>query len=308
VLDQPPFGNGYVSGVGEDDGDVAVIVPTRNRPDRLSRCLEALAAAQRVSPCPVYVCDSSRAELAPAVKELCDSYPFAHLVRHDRSGASAARNVGTAACRSKLVVSVDDDVYVTPGAIEALVQEYREQGGGAVIAGSVEWSHWRSRPLVMRRIGFGREAEPGEDVEFLVSALILYPRELGLEFPWNERLWPYDDRYVSLMWKTAGAKLGFTPEGSARHDEVHTDYPVPHEADRIYVNLLDSVLVSRSPGRFLGFEFLSFAACAKKWARSPRGAWGIVRAWARGHLAFLRDLPKLRAMVSAAKSRQSRPR
>jgi glycosyltransferase involved in cell wall biosynthesis len=306
MIDQLPFSvNGAGPVEATDHGDLAVIVPTRNRPEKLCRCLDALAEARDGLEFPVHVCDSSDPELAPRVEELCARHSFVELVRHDRRGASAARNVGTCATRSELVVSVDDDVYVEPGAIEALLRRYREVGPGSVVAGTVGWSHWWSRPLVMRRIGFGREARPGEPVEFLVSALLLYPRELGLALPWNERLWPYDDRYVSLMWRAAGATLAFAPEARARHDEVHTKYPVGHEADRIYVNALDGALVSRSPGRLLSFELLGFAACAKKWAGTPRGAWGIVRAWIRGHLALVRDLPALRAAVGEARRRWS---
>ena len=284
--------------------EVGVVVPTRNRPEKLERCLEALAAAQKFGAITVHVCDSSAPDLAGRVEEICNRHPFVKLVRHDRRGASAARNVGTRASRSRLIVSVDDDVYVEPDAIEKLVAAAELLGGPSVIAGTVGWSHWWSRPLVMRGIGFGREALAGESVEFLVSALILYPRELALALPWNERLWPYDDRYVSLMWRAAGATLGFAPDARARHDDIHTDYPVAHEADRIYTNLLDAVFVSRSARRFLGFEFLSFAACAKKWARSPRGFWGILRAWARGHLALARDVQALRAAVTEARRRR----
>jgi glycosyltransferase involved in cell wall biosynthesis len=229
-------------------------------------------------------------------------HDFAELVRHDRIGASAARNIGTRACRAELVVALDDDVYVRPGAIEALAAAYRAGPGRSVVAGSVEWrDHWRSRPLVMRPIGHAREAEPGEAIEFLVSALVLYPRELGLAYPWNERLWPYDDRWVSLVWRLAGAELRFAEAASADHDDVHSDYPVAHEADRIYANLFDAAFVRRSPLWALAYEFVGFAAEAKKYARSVGGAIGLLRAWTRGQLAFARDLPQLRRLAASAR-------
>ena len=136
---------------------------------------------------------------------------------------------------------------------------------------------------------------PGEVPEVSSSApLILYPRDLALAFPWNERLWPCDDLYASLIWRAAGADLAFAPDARARHDEVeHAEYPVDHEADRVYVNLVDAALVSRSVLRLLAFELLGFAAAVEKWARSPNGALAMVRAWVRGHAALLRDLPTL---------------
>jgi glycosyltransferase involved in cell wall biosynthesis len=305
MIDQRPFPErpGEQGRTGDGD-EVAVIIPTRNRPEKLERCLDALAAAREVTTFTAHVCDSSRPEVAEQVAQICARHPFVELVSHDRTGASAARNVGTAASSSELIVSVDDDVYVEPGAIDALVSEYRRQESPSVVAGSVEWSHWTSRPLVMRSIGFGREARAGEDPEFLVSALILYPRDLAMALPWNERLWPYDDRYVSLIWRAAGARLAFAPEARAKHDDIHTEYPVDREADRIYVNALDAGLVAPALGRLLGFELLGFAACAKKWARSPRGAWAIVAAWWRGHRALARDLSVLRATVAEARRRR----
>jgi glycosyltransferase involved in cell wall biosynthesis len=304
VFDLPPFPADAPPPEAGPLDPVGVVVPTRNRPDRLGRCLAALAAARGRTNFRAWVCDSSTGEDAERVAEVVAGVAFAELVRHDRVGASAARNVGTRACRAELVVGLDDDVYVKPDAIDALVASYRAGPPGSVVAGCVEWrDHWESRPLVMRPIGHARDAAPGEEIEFLVSALLLYPRELGLEFPWNERLWPYDDRWATMVWRMAGAELRFARDARAEHDDVHSDYPVAHEADRIYANLFDALFVRRSLRWALAYEFVGFAAEAKKWARSARGAVRLVRAWLRGHGALVRDLPRLRRLVAEARRR-----
>jgi glycosyltransferase involved in cell wall biosynthesis len=308
VFDLPPFPDDAPPPRDGPLDPVGVIVPTRNRPDRLGRCLTALAAARGRTEFRAWVCDSSAGEDAERVADVVAGFDFAELVRHDRIGASAARNVGTRACRAELVVGLDDDVYVEPGSIDALVAAHRAGPSGCVVAGCVEWrDHWESRPLVMRPIGHARDAGPGEEIEFLVSALLLYPRELGLAFPWNERLWPYDDRWATMVWRLAGAQLRFAPDARADHDDVHSDYPVEHEADRIYANLFDALLVRRSPLWALAFEFVGFAAEAKKWARSAGGAVGLVRAWLRGHAALARDLPRLRRLAADARKFSTRP-
>ena len=301
MYDQPPFPAERDGGEAGGEGDeVGVIVPTRDRPERLARCLEALAGAREAIPFRAYVCDSSVTDAATEVARVCAGYDFVELVRHDRVGAAAARNVGTRACRSPLIVTIDDDVYVDRGAIAALHDAHR-RSPGAVVAGSVTWSFWSSRPMVMRPIGVGRDAREDEEPEFFVSALLLYPRELGLRFPWNERLWPFDDRYVSLVWRAAGAPLVFEPRATATHDPVHNDYPLEHEADRVYVNALDAFLVSRSPRKMLQYEFLYVAAATKKWARSPATVGTLVRAWTRGHRALIRDRRALRQTVREAR-------
>ena len=308
MYDQPPFPANRSGGerAGKAD-ELGVIVPTRNRPDRLARCLAALAEARDEAPFRAYVCDSSAAEAAGAVAEVCAGHEFVELVRHDRDGAAAARNVGTRACPSPLIVTIDDDVYVDPDSIAALRDAHRRRPG-AVVAGSVTWSFWSSRPLVMRPIGVGREARDGEEPEFFVSAMLLYPRDLALRFPWNERLWPFDDRYVSLVWRAAGAPLVFEPAATATHDPIHNDYPLEHEADRIYVNALDAFFVSRSPRKMLQYELLYFAAATKKWARSPRTVRTLLRAWTRGHRALLRDRRELRETVREALTEAAAPR
>ena len=307
MFDQPPFPESPPLAPPSDPSaaSLGVIVPTRDRPERLARCLDALAAAREQIGFTAYVCDSSGMEHASTVAELCARHPFVRLVRHDRIGASAARNVGTAAASEELIVAVDDDVYVEPDAIRALLDAYDSGEGMSVVAGAVEWTHWTSAPLTMRRIGHGRDATAAEEPEFLVSALLLYPRRLAVELPWNERLWPYDDRYVTLLWRAAGARLGFAPAARARHDVKHSHYPVAHEADRIYVNLLDALLIERGPLRALSFEFLGFAACAKRWRNSPADLFGLIRAWARGHRALVRDRRRLREMVGRARGLRS---
>lgn len=281
-------------------GSVGVVVPTRDRPDRLARCLDSLEAARELQSFEIVVCDSSGPELDESVKEICEFRPDTRLVRHDRIGAAAARNVGTLASNAELLVAVDDDVYVEPNAIAELVAAHREPGGATVVAGEVRWSHWTSKPLRMRRIGFGEEAIPGEEVEFLVSALILYPRRLALELPWNERLWPYDDRFATMIWRAAGATLGHAPEARAAHDQRQSSYRVSHHADRIYANLTDALLIQRSPLRLAEFELLSFAACVKESWPSPGRLWGLCRAWMRGHRRFARDRRALRGQVRRA--------
>jgi glycosyltransferase involved in cell wall biosynthesis len=308
MIRQPPFGDARLEPPHTPaKAEVGVIVPTRNRPARLRRCLEALAGARAEMPFDVFVCDSSESENAPEVERICREHAFVRLVRHTGDGASAARNVGTRACNTKLVVNVDDDVYVDPGAISALVRRYRAAKGEVVVAGTVRWQHWASRPLVMKRIGHGRAALQGESPEFLVSALLLYPRALALALPWNERLWPYDDRYVSLVWKAAGARLDFAADALATHDERHTQYPVAHEADRIYVNLLDAAVVNPSIARLLQFEILGFAANARAWARTPGGLTGLIGAWFAGHRAFIEDLRDLRAVREVARRHRGVP-
>jgi glycosyltransferase involved in cell wall biosynthesis len=275
-------------------------VPTRNRPDRLARCLLALAAARRWSSFPVYVADSStdprlRAEVAGA----CSPFAFVRLHFHDRAGMGAARNVCARIADAGLLINVDDDIYVHPDAIGRLLARYYAGSGWRVVAGSVAWGEDWSAPVVMRPIGFGRKAEPGEAPDFLIGALLAYPRALALAAPWLEGVPTSDDRMIGAMWRAKGVRLEFAPEARATHDHQHTSYDVARFADHVYAGLFDSLVANRSARSALSWELLGFAAGLKGFARGPRSTAKYLRAWTRGHYLFLRDLRRLARAVEA---------
>jgi len=97
---------------------VAVVVPTRNRPELLATCLAALQAELAAGD-EVLVVDSASDD-APAVARVAAG-AGARLVRCDERGASRARNAGWRATDRELVVFVDDDMQVHAGWADALV-------------------------------------------------------------------------------------------------------------------------------------------------------------------------------------------
>lgn len=89
--------------------ELTVVVPTRDRPERLAACLAAIRALDP-APGEVIVVDSASSSpfaVAPASGRVA-------LVRCDQPGASRARNAGWRAARGSLVAFVDDDVRVAP--------------------------------------------------------------------------------------------------------------------------------------------------------------------------------------------------
>jgi glycosyltransferase involved in cell wall biosynthesis/GT2 family glycosyltransferase len=93
--------------------DIAVVVPTRNRPSDLRRCLASLATA--VPPrCSVTVVDQSTDMQSAAVfKELVGGLDAFDYVASDRTGVSIARNQGARSVGGDLVLFIDDDCEVT---------------------------------------------------------------------------------------------------------------------------------------------------------------------------------------------------
>ncbi len=107
--------------------EIAVIVPSYARADRLRACLAALAA-QEGGPYPTYVTDDGSPEpLAP----ICKEYPWVTCIRQDNSGPATARNAAAAAARAAgaaFLCFTDDDCRPHPSWVRELAAA---QGGDA---------------------------------------------------------------------------------------------------------------------------------------------------------------------------------
>lgn len=98
---------------------LTVVVATRDRPDRLRRCLASLADDLGDADEVVVVDSASRGR--EAVADVVAGAPRAvRVVRAPRPGTSLARNLGGRAARHPWVAFVDDDVTVLSGWADAL--------------------------------------------------------------------------------------------------------------------------------------------------------------------------------------------
>jgi len=88
---------------------VSVVVPTRERPDDLTRCLESLVGVCRTGD-EIIVVDNDPASRCTAA--VADQFNVRYLVERTR-GLNRARNAGLAAANGAVVAFVDDDVVVT---------------------------------------------------------------------------------------------------------------------------------------------------------------------------------------------------
>jgi glycosyltransferase involved in cell wall biosynthesis len=113
---------------------VCVVVPTRDRPRPLARCLDALERERvGLTVLEVLVVDDGSIERS-AVAEAVAAHPDVRLLRLEEPRcAGTARNYGTLATVGELVLFTDDDCIPEPGWAAALVG--RLQAGADVVAG-----------------------------------------------------------------------------------------------------------------------------------------------------------------------------
>ncbi len=98
---------------------ISVVIPTRNRADRLRRALQSLAAQQR-SPDQVVVIDNASTDETPSVaRSFADALPL-DVTREETVGIPQARNTGVARCTGDIVAFLDDDCEAEPGWLAAL--------------------------------------------------------------------------------------------------------------------------------------------------------------------------------------------
>jgi glycosyltransferase involved in cell wall biosynthesis len=120
---------------------VSIVLPTRNRADKLRVCLDSLVAQDHPAQSYeiVVVDDGSRdhtAAVASAFSERTTG-PAVTLVRQRHRGANAARNTGLRTARGDPICFVDDDDDVPPGWLAAMASAFARYPDAHAFAGRI---------------------------------------------------------------------------------------------------------------------------------------------------------------------------
>jgi|WetSurMetagenome_2_1015567.scaffolds.fasta_scaffold00479_7 glycosyltransferase involved in cell wall biosynthesis len=134
---------------------LSIVIPTRNRPDLLARCLASLAAERPAVPyAEIIVVDDASGPAASAGNKARSEENGVRFVYLDkRGGAARARNAGVASASGEWIAFLDDDVRPERGWSRALLAAIAGAGTdvvgieGMVIAeGDGLWDHEVSNP------------------------------------------------------------------------------------------------------------------------------------------------------------------
>ena len=195
--------------------DVTVVVPVRDRPTDLARCLASLGAAR------VLVVDDGSRDPA-AIAAVAARHGAQLLVRPVNGGPAAARNTGLARAETDLVAFVDSDCVVPPhwldglltGLLDERVAVVAPRVVGAGGPGRLARYEVRHGPLDL-----GAEAAPvraGGRVGHVPAAVLLCRRDaLGVGF--DEALRVGED--VDLIWRLVerGLQVRYEPDVVVAH-------------------------------------------------------------------------------------------
>jgi GT2 family glycosyltransferase len=169
-----------------------VVVPTSNRAGYVEVTLRSLAAQDLDRPFEVIVIDDgSRDRTADVI-----AAAGVRSIRHDEPrGPNAGRNEGIAAAQSDLIALVDDDTWIPPGWLRAMVEGAERHPGAGAYGGPI-----RARLEGPAPRACGREEPP-------ITSLDLGPSDREAELVWSanmalrrgafERVGPFDERFTT---------------------------------------------------------------------------------------------------------------
>jgi GT2 family glycosyltransferase len=202
----------------------SVIIPTRDRPGRLTTCLEALATLD-CSPGLFEVVvsdDGSHASPAPILAPFADRIQV-QLVAGPNAGPGAARNRGAARAAGRFLLFIDDDCLAEPGWLTAYKQGFANAPNrllaGAIVNGVPENRFATATQLIVayaythndRRIGGARFfnacnlAVPAEQFNRIGGFSEVFPLAAGEDYDFCHR------------WQHAGFGTLYLPDAVVQH-------------------------------------------------------------------------------------------
>ena len=206
---------------------VSVVVPTRNRPDRLAVCLAALERQTQPDLEIVVVDDASRD--ADAVAAVVAAAPRARLVRGAGRGPAAARNVGVRAARAPVVCFTDDDCEPVPNWAVALADRLADIADAAdAVAGPTRNGRTRSVVAAAAQAVATHLAEATIDaaghMRFAPTSNLACRAEVCAAVPFDETypLAAGEDRDWCARLVASGRTLAFVPDAVVRHHQELT--------------------------------------------------------------------------------------
>jgi GT2 family glycosyltransferase len=207
-----------------------VLVPTSNRAAYLDVTLRSLAAQELDRPFEVIVIDDGSRDRTPAVIAAAG----VRSIRHEEPrGPNAGRNEGVEAAQSDLIAMVDDDTWIPPGWLAALLAGAERHSDADALGGPIRARFDGPSPRAC-----GHEQPP-------ITSLDLGPADREADLVWSanmairraafERVGPFDERFTTggdeedwlRRLRAAGGKVVYVADAWLDHRRTGDDARLP---------------------------------------------------------------------------------
>jgi GT2 family glycosyltransferase len=204
--------------------DFSVIIPTYNRPQALSQCLDALTRLEYAgSSFEVIVVDDGGVVSLEPVLQPFQSRASVTLLRQANAGPAAARNNGARHARGEYLVFTDDDCTPMPDWLQKLAESFRLYPdavlGGKTVNVVPRNLYSAASQLLMDFLYTFYNAVPDQAL-FFASNNIAVPTASFLAiggFSGEYRRAGGEDRAFCRQLRQHGARLVYAPEAIVRH-------------------------------------------------------------------------------------------
>ncbi len=206
---------------------ISIVVPTRDRPQSLARCLASLAAQGAIALDVVVVDDGSRDR--GAIDAAATVLDTTRVVSGPRRGPAAARNLGARAAEGEVICFIDDDCIATSGWAAALsdaATAVRDSAGLGVAAGRTSAPPDASAAVaasqaIVEYLTAASLHQDGEAVRFAPSCNLAATRETLRRLPFDEsyRSAAGEDRDWCARVVAAGVEIAWEPAARVIHQQ-----------------------------------------------------------------------------------------
>lgn len=213
--------------------EVSAAIATLDRPDGLTRCLDALLLGE-VLPAEVLIVDQSRGDATRSVVERRGASPVPVIyIRQERRGLSASRNVAAARARYPIIAFTDDDCVPEGGWIAAIDRVLAGPSAPAAVTGRVLplGADAPGLHVVSLREGTVRAQFSGRAIPWDVGT----GGNFAARRDWLDRIGGYDERLgagspghaaedADLFYRLlrAGARIVYEPDAIVYHERQTT--------------------------------------------------------------------------------------
>lgn len=287
--------------------ELSVVIPTRDRPERLQETLRALVCgAEAGLAWEALVVDDggAPASLEPARALARETGAPLRLLSQPPGGPAAARNRGARAALGRVLVFLDDDMVTSPGFLARHLASVDANPGCWIVGRITHPDALRATPFGRYRHARWEEFHEAHAPRGLQPTAGISAANLALPAADLARLGGFDegfalagceDRELALRAEAAGVRILYDPENVALHQDWATTLPRYCERQRSYA--ISDVRLWRRHGSAAPRAALIAASAPASRADGPRR---LLRKLVRRALATAPGRASLLGLASAS--------